>query len=129
MPSPDALRAMEDAWLDQTGFAPAAAYDPSSYSSSSSSGYHLNTGAGGGDDDDGTGAAAAMMMEEDAYGWSAVAGPLVRGALVGFVFPLGVVGWLGKEEGMLSRRMYMFVLLGTVLSLLVGLVRELMGEG
>ena len=68
-------------------------------------------------------------MVEDVYGLSAVAGPLIQGMLVGFVFPLGVVGWLGKEEGVWSRRMQVFVVFGVLLSLSVGLVRGLTGEG
>ena len=66
---------------------------------------------------------------EDAYGLSALAGPLIQGMLIGFVFPLGVVGWLGKEDGVWSRRMQVFVVFGVLLSLSVGLVRGLTGEG
>ncbi|AEO71199.1 uncharacterized protein THITE_2010369, partial [Thermothielavioides terrestris NRRL 8126] len=95
MPSPDALRAMEDAWLDNDS---SAAPPPS---------HHV----GG-----------------DAFGLSAVAGPLIRGMFIGFVFPLGVVGWLGKEDGLWSRRMQVFVAFGVLLSLSVGVVRALTGE-
>ncbi|KAK3897183.1 DUF2407 C-terminal domain-containing protein, partial [Staphylotrichum tortipilum] len=101
MPSPDALRRMEDAWLDND-----RGVIPTTTSSHS---------AGGG--------------LEDAFGLSAVAGPLIQGMLIGFVFPLGVVGWLGKEEGVWSGRMQVFVVFGVMLSLSVGLVRGLTGEG
>jgi hypothetical protein len=65
---------------------------------------------------------------DDAFGLSAVAGPLIHGMLIGFVFPLGVVAWLGKEEGVWSRRMQVFVVFGVLLGVSVGLVRELTGE-
>lgn len=114
MPSPDTLRRMEDAWLDNDS-------------------QHLPTttttfqdgAAGGGGDGDAEGAEAV----DDVYGLSAVAGPLIKGMLIGFVFPLGVVGWLGKEDGVWSRRMQVFVVFGVLLSVSVGLVRGLTGEG
>ncbi|KAL2160193.1 hypothetical protein VTH06DRAFT_1849 [Thermothelomyces fergusii] len=49
--------------------------------------------------------------------------------LVGFLFPLGVVGWLGKEDGVWSESMQAFVVLGVLLSVSVGLVRAVTGEG
>jgi hypothetical protein len=63
------------------------------------------------------------------FGLSAVAGPLIKGMLIGFVFPLGVIGWLGKEDGVWSKRMQFFVVFGVLLSVSVGLVRGLTGEG
>ncbi|KAL2024128.1 hypothetical protein VTK56DRAFT_9908 [Thermocarpiscus australiensis] len=115
MPSDDALRAMEDAWLDSQ-----------SHAGGGSQPWSSDSYTGGGAEDEGGGAELAM---EDAYGLSAVAGPLIRGMLVGFVFPLGVVVWLGKEERVWSRRMHLFVVFGVLLSLSVGIVRGLTGEG
>jgi hypothetical protein len=87
-------------------------------------------GGGGGEDADGFGGAGGGGLgTEDAFGLSAVAGPLIRGMFIGFVFPLGVVGWLGKEDGLWSRRMQVFVAFGVLLSLSVGVVRALTGEG
>jgi hypothetical protein len=68
-------------------------------------------------------------MDEDVYGLAAATGPLIKGMLIGFVFPLGVIGWLGKEDGVWSGRMHGFVVLGVLLSVSVGLVRGLTGEG
>ncbi|KXX82289.1 DSC E3 ubiquitin ligase complex subunit 3 [Madurella mycetomatis] len=121
MPSPDSLRAMEDAWLDNDSSNAAAA--SSSFSNSTAA---ANFGAAGGEEVDGLEVGVAT---EDVYGLSAVAGPLIRGMLIGFVFPLGVMAWAGKEEGMWSRRMQMFVFFGVLLSWSVGLVRGLTGEG
>jgi hypothetical protein len=122
MPSPDTLRAMEDAWLDndRTASVTAAPAYPGG----------ISTTAAVHDDpvDDGGGGEGGLAMD-DAFGLSAVAGPLIRGMLVGFVFPLGVVGWLAKEEGVWSRRMQVFVVFGVLLSVSVGAVRGLTGEG
>jgi hypothetical protein len=114
MPSPDTLRAMEDAWLD--------------HSTTTTAAYGSN-GDGNGDGDGNGGGEEGVNTAEDAYGLAAVAGPLIQGMLIGFVFPLGVVGWLGKEEGVWSRRMQVFVILGVLLSVSVGVVRGLTGEG
>ncbi len=114
LPSPDSLRRMEDAWLDNDRTTTSSQRMPSS------SGMTLV-------DDGGDGGTTAGG--EDAYGLSALAGPLIQGMLIGFVFPLGVVGWLGKEDGVWSRRMQVFVVFGVLLSLSVGLVRGLTGEG
>ena len=117
MPSPDTLRAMEDAWLDNN----------SSSSAPSGSLLASSNTAGGGYIDDGE--EGTNIGIEDAYGLSAIAGSLIQGMLMGFVWPLGVIGWLGKEDGVWSRRMQVFAGLGVVLSLSVGVVRGLTGEG
>ncbi|KAL2195990.1 DUF2407 C-terminal domain-containing protein [Corynascus similis CBS 632.67] len=120
MPSPDTLRSMEDAWLDGSG---GGGGIPTTTAGSSDGSY----GAAGGE----TGEAGEGEggMVDDAFGLSAVAGPLIQGMLIGFVFPLGVIGWLGKEDGVWSRRMQVFVVFGVLLSVSVGLVRGLTGEG
>jgi len=108
MPSPDSLRSMEDAWIDSNG-----------------------AGAGGG------GAAAASTGEDggeaagadDTFGINAVIDAMIKGMFIGFVFPLGAVGWLLREEGIWPKRMQVFVSLGFLLSLSVGIVRALGGEG
>ncbi|KAH6851135.1 DUF2407 C-terminal domain-containing protein [Chaetomium sp. MPI-CAGE-AT-0009] len=127
MPSPDALRSMEDAWLDGGSHlptTPATAGGGAGRGGGGGGGYFASGGAG---DAEGEGGAGGSV--DDAFGLSAVAGPLIHGMLIGFVFPLGVVAWLGKEEGVWSRRMQVFVVFGVLLSLSVGLVRELTGEG
>ncbi|KAH6620799.1 DUF2407 C-terminal domain-containing protein [Chaetomium sp. MPI-SDFR-AT-0129] len=117
MPSPDTLRAMEDAWLDGGSHLPTTATSSSPYGSNLN-----NNGDGEGGETGGGGV-------DDVFGLAAVAGPLIQGMLVGFVFPLGVIGWLGKEEGVWSRRMQVFVVFGVLLSVSVGWVRGLTGEG
>ncbi|KAK4115865.1 hypothetical protein N656DRAFT_747311 [Canariomyces notabilis] len=113
MPSPDTLRRMEDAWLDSNS-------NTSTYptTTTTTTGTTTEDWAGGED-----------PVTEDVYGLSAVAGPLIRGMLMGFVFPLGVIAWAGKEEGLWSRRMQVFVVFGVLLSVSVGVVRGLTGEG
>ncbi|KAK5656262.1 hypothetical protein OQA88_5025 [Cercophora sp. LCS_1] len=108
MPSPDTLRGMEDAWIDD------------------------NRGAG-------TGGGQGMGMEEegggqgggggDEFGLNAVVDAMIKGMFLGFVFPLGAVGWLLREEGIWPKRVQVFVSLGFLLSLSVGVVRALGGEG
>jgi hypothetical protein len=113
MPSPDTLRRMEDAWLDSNS-------NTSTYpTTTTTTGTTAEDWAGGED----------PVTTEDVYGLSAVAGPLIRGMLMGFVFPLGVIAWAGKEEGLWSRRMQVFVVFGVLLSVSVGVVRGLTGEG
>jgi hypothetical protein len=118
---------MEDAWLDNDG---AGAQIPTTATATASSYYPAGGGGGweggdGGEEIAGGGGAGG----EDVFGLSAVAGPLIKGMLIGFVFPLGVIGWLGKEDGVWSKRMQFFVVFGVLLSVSVGLVRGLTGEG
>ncbi|KAL1842436.1 hypothetical protein VTJ49DRAFT_5284 [Mycothermus thermophilus] len=108
MPSPDTLRAMEDAWLDGDSSWAGSSQPSRSYAAYPYSGGWAG-GGGGGMDEDAQAAAAAAAASDDAFGLSAVAGPLIKGMLIGFVFPLGVIGWLGKEDGVWSRRMQVFV--------------------
>ncbi|KAL2135905.1 hypothetical protein VTI74DRAFT_6288 [Chaetomium olivicolor] len=118
MPSPDTLRSMEDAWLDGQH-----QHLPTSTTAAAASAQY-----GGGEGEGGEGG-VGVGMEDDAFGLSAVAGSLIKGMLIGFVFPLGVIGWLGKVDGVWSRRMQVFVVFGVMLSVSVGLVRGLTGEG
>ncbi|KAL2116455.1 hypothetical protein VTJ04DRAFT_8623 [Mycothermus thermophilus] len=148
MPSPDTLRAMEDAWLDGDSSLSSSAGGGGGGgggSISSSQPRRIGgpgTGPGGGgwlplpnpsgpidQDEDDHERAAVAAAADDAFGLSAVAGPLIQGMLIGFVFPLGVIGWLGKEEGVWSRNTQVFVAIGVLLSLSVGVVRGLTGEG
>ncbi|GAB1313506.1 hypothetical protein MFIFM68171_03716 [Madurella fahalii] len=128
MPSPDALRAMEDAWLDNDSGNVASSL-PHYATNAPGGAANLGGGGGGAEELEGLDGAAAGAGTEDVYALSSMAGPLIRGMLIGFVFPLGVVAWAGKEEGMWSRRMQMFVFFGVLLSLSVGVVRGLTGEG
>ncbi|KAK0626324.1 DUF2407 C-terminal domain-containing protein, partial [Immersiella caudata] len=110
MPSPDTLRTMEDAWIDSNG-----------------------AGAGGGGGGAATGAGAggeegAEAGGDDAFGLNAVIDAMIKGMFIGFVFPLGAIGWLLREEGIWPKRMQVFVSLGFLLSLSVGIVRALGGE-
>jgi hypothetical protein len=53
---------------------------------------------------------------------------LVKGMFVGFMFPLGSVGWLIREEGLWSRRWQVFASFGFVFSFTIGLIRALSGD-
>lgn len=70
-----------------------------------------------------------MAANDDVNGIAAIAGPLTRGMLLGFLFPLGVIAWAGREEGMWSQRMRVFIVAGVLASLTMGLARELAGDG
>ncbi|KAK3683461.1 DUF2407 C-terminal domain-containing protein [Podospora appendiculata] len=111
MPSPDSLRRMEDTWIDSNGAASVA-----------SGGDGMGSNGGGGEDGEGGDAG-------DAFGFNGVVDALIKGMFIGFVFPLGAIGWLLREEGIWSRRWQVFVSLGFFLSLGVGIVRGLTGEG
>lgn len=108
MPSPDALRSMEDAWIDNNG---------------AGAGSAAASGGAGGNVEDG-----AEGVTEDAFGLNAVIDAMIKGMFIGFVFPLGAIGWLLREEGIWPKRVQVFVSLGFLLSLSVGIVRALGGE-
>ncbi|KAK3320647.1 DUF2407 C-terminal domain-containing protein [Cercophora scortea] len=114
MPSPDSLRRMEDTWIDSNGAA----------ATSGDGGGGMGSG-GGGEDGEGGGGEGG----NDAFGFNGVVDALIKGMFIGFVFPLGAIGWLLREEGIWSRRWQVFVSLGVFLSLSVGIVRGLTGEG
>ncbi|KAK2606986.1 hypothetical protein N8I77_005700 [Diaporthe amygdali] len=105
LPSPDTLRGMEDAWIDNNndaGAGPAAV--PT---------------AGG---DEGEGVAAAGGEE---FGVAGVLDLLLKGMFIGFVWPLGAIGWLVRDEEKIPKRMRVFVYFGFVLSLLIGTIRAI----
>lgn len=108
MPSPDTLLRMEDAWIDTN--APGAA------------------GGGGGGDSWESGVDVNEGRPEDDDGSLAqVSDQLIVGMMIGFFFPLGAVGWVLREPGMLAKRWQMFIVLGLALSIMLGAVRVLMG--
>ncbi|KAK4461802.1 DSC E3 ubiquitin ligase complex subunit 3 [Cladorrhinum samala] len=109
MPSPDRMLDLEDAWLDNDsssagpfpGAAAAAANSPS----------------------------PDNLEDAEAEGWAGNVDNLVLGMSIGFVFPLAAFAWLLREKGLWSRRMQVFVTLGALLSVSVGLVRVMTGGG
>lgn len=112
MPSPDTLRGLEDAWIDNNhggggGGAPDTA------------------GGGPGPAGDGGGVGDAAVAAGEEFGIAGVLDLLLVGMLVGFVWPLGAVGWLVRDEEKISKRMRVFMYLGFVLSLVVGTIRAL----
>ncbi|KAG9242219.1 DUF2407 C-terminal domain-containing protein [Calycina marina] len=93
MPSPSTLRRMEDAWIDN------------------------NAGnTGGGTEEDG------FDFGDDSLGGSAL-DDLLWGNILGFLWPLGCVGWVMREGGVLSRRRQIAVFTGFVLSMTFGMLR------
>ncbi|POS79947.1 hypothetical protein DHEL01_v201655 [Diaporthe helianthi] len=102
LPSPDTLRGMEDAWIDNNNDA-APAVMPT-----------------GGDEAE---AAAAGGGEES--GMAGVLDILLKGMFIGFVWPLGAIGWLVRDEEKIPKRMRVFVYFGFVLSLLIGTIRAI----
>lgn len=100
MPSPDTLRDMEDRWIENNNGAgtPAAGAE----------------GAEGG----------AELLAEEA-GLAGVLDLLLKGMFVGFIWPLGAVGWLVRDEEKIPKRMRVFVYFGFILSLLIGTIRTI----
>ncbi|KAM7192851.1 DUF2407 C-terminal domain containing protein [Naviculisporaceae sp. PSN 640] len=109
MPSPDTLLRMEDAWIDTN--APGAA----------------GGGGGGGDSWDSGVDVNEGMPEDDDGSLAQVSDQLIVGMMIGFFFPMGAIGWVLREPGMLAKRWLTFILLGVALSILMGSVRVLMG--
>ncbi|KAK4179463.1 DUF2407 ubiquitin-like domain-containing protein [Triangularia setosa] len=103
MPSAERMLELEDAWLDN----------------GSGGGFTQQDGGSG----EGTGTG-----EEEGEGWAGNVDLLVKGMAIGFIFPMGVVGWLLREEGLWSKRMGVFVSLGVLLGVVVGFVREFPGH-
>lgn len=93
MPSPNTLLRMEDAWIDDNAGTAGA-------------------GAGNGGFDFG----------EDGLGGGAL-DDLLWGNVMGFLWPLGCIGWLIREGGVWSRRRQIAVFTGFVLSLTFGMLR------
>jgi hypothetical protein len=84
---------MEDAWIDDNAG-------------------NAGTGAGNGGFDFG----------EDGLGGGAL-DDLLWGNIMGFLWPLGCIGWLIREGGVWSRRRQIAVFTGFVLSLTFGMLR------
>lgn len=104
LPSPDTLRSMEDAWMDNNNAGVSAA-------------------AGGGlTAEEG---AAVDGAAGDEFGLAGVLDLLLKGMFIGFVWPLGAIGWLVRDEEKIPKRMRVFVYFGFVLSLLIGTIRVL----
>ncbi|CAK7264231.1 hypothetical protein SEPCBS119000_000883 [Sporothrix epigloea] len=114
MPSPDSMRNMEDSWLDNSGSDGLGA-------SVGAAGSGGPGGTGGGVGDDGN------PLPDDA-GLPGMLETMVRAMVVGFVFPLGSMSWLMREEGLWTPRWRMFVSMGVVVSLMIGSVKTLAGE-
>ncbi|KAK2005665.1 hypothetical protein LZ32DRAFT_136047 [Colletotrichum eremochloae] len=107
MPSPDTMRSLEDSWIDTNaaGSLPGAA---------AGTGGEGGEGGGGGD---------------DAFGvMSGILDVLIEGLIVGFFWPLGCLGWLSREENMLSGRWQDFIGFGVTLSIIIGVIRAFSGD-
>lgn len=105
LPSPDTLRGMEDAWIDNNNDAAPTAAMPA-----------------GGDEAEAVAAAAAGGEE---FGVAGVLDILLKGMFIGFIWPLGAIGWLVRDEEKIPKRMRVFVYFGFVLSLLIGTIRAI----
>ncbi|RDL39239.1 uncharacterized protein BP5553_03579 [Venustampulla echinocandica] len=93
MPSPNTLRRMEDAWIDDNAG---------------------NAGPGMGN--------GGFDFGDDGLGGGAL-DDLLWGNVMGFLWPLGCVGWLMREGGIWSGRRKIAVFTGFVLSLTFGMLR------
>lgn len=107
LPSPDSMRSMEDAWLDSDNNAGLAG--PAAMAGGPSlDGEEVVVGLGGGEE----------------FGMAGVLDLLLRGMFIGFVWPLGAIGWLVRgDEEKIPKRMRVFVYFGFVLSFLIGTIR------
>lgn len=125
MPSPDTLRNMEDAWMENNNDGL-----PSGTASTTGGGIDgMDTGWAGGSSGDpflggrnSTGGGGGGGGGEE-YGLAGIVDLLVWGMFVGFVWPLGAIGWLVRGAEKIPKRMRVFVYCGFMLSLLVGIIR------
>ncbi len=108
MPSPDTLRGLEEAWLDNSNAGVPGA-------------------AGGGGEREG-GSGAGTGTDGDEFGAGGLLDVMIRGMIIGFLWPVGSIGWLVREEGLWSRRWKVFVGFGFVLSLIIGMIRSLSSD-
>ncbi|KAL1881391.1 hypothetical protein VTK73DRAFT_4151 [Phialemonium thermophilum] len=110
MPSPDTLRSMEDAWIDNNNDA--------------------GTGIRGGIGEDGSGGGTGTAADggDDGFGVAGLVDVLIKGMMIGFFFPLGSIGWLIREEGLWSSRWQVFVSFGFILSLTIGMIRAISSD-
>lgn len=99
MPSPSALRTLEDQWLDNS--------NTTSLSLDAADG----AGAGAGDAD------------ADADAGRGALDDMIWGTTVGFFWPVGCLVWGVREEGIFSPRRKIAVVIGVVLNLGLGFVR------
>ena len=98
MPSPSTLRRMEDAWLDSNSFG--------------------TTGTGS---QPGLGT-ETLDLGDDGLGGGAL-DDLLWGNVMGFLWPLGCIGWVIREGGVWSRRRGMAVFTGGLVGMLFGILR------
>ena len=96
---------MEDAWID------------------SNHGGVAGPGLDGGVavNDDGTGEPIPVTDQVD--GFNGMVDTLVKGMFIGFVFPLGAIAWVLREEGMLSKRWRVSIAFGVVFGFGIGVLR------
>ncbi|KAI1198623.1 DUF2407 C-terminal domain-containing protein [Nemania serpens] len=114
LPSPDSFRRLEDAWIDDNGAA--VPVDATSDGGMLGMGVGMGMGMGGG----GGGG--------DEVGLIGMVDVLVRGVIIGFIWPLGSAGWLIREEGMSSDRWRFMVGVGIIFSVLIGFIRAISGD-
>ncbi|KAJ2906963.1 hypothetical protein MKZ38_009826 [Zalerion maritima] len=115
MPSPDALRSMEDSWIDSNAFAPSATPNPADPDSINGG---VGTGAAGG-------TAGGFEESDEPHRLLDIAIPAMA---VGFFFPLGTFGWLTRQEGLWSTKWQFLALVGVFSSLIIGIVRTVAGD-
>ncbi|KAH8677623.1 DUF2407 C-terminal domain-containing protein [Xylariales sp. PMI_506] len=104
LPSPDSFRRMEDSWIDDNGAAVPVAGGPTA------------------------GAAGGGGFESDDVGLVGYIDAMVWGMLTGFMWPMGSFGWLNREPGIHSDRWRIMVGGGVLLSLMIGVVRNISGD-
>ncbi len=117
MPSPDALRTMEENWLDNNNGGGGAVGDAGGGAMGTTAFAASGTGGGG-----------EEVPADDDFGLPGLLEIMVRGMLIGFVFPLGSTCWLAREEGLWTRRWRVFVSFGVMVSLAIGSIKSLAGE-
>lgn len=100
-PSPDALRSLEDSWIDSNAGVGGADVP-------------VMGGGGGLGDDDPSGLGQGLET-------------FIRSMMVGFFFPLGTMTWLLRQPGIMGDRWTIFVAAGVVLSLVTGTIMTISG--
>ncbi|KAL9029410.1 MAG: hypothetical protein Q9196_002337, partial [Gyalolechia fulgens] len=108
MPSPTAMRRLEERWLDSSSSTTSPSFPSNLNNNNNNNGLGRTDDVNDDDDDDGGRGALEDML------W---------GNLMGFFWPVGAAVWLMREDGVWSKRRQVAVVTGVLVNLAFGVMR------